>query len=119
MDLDHLKKLVDACIEEAETTNDTKTTYPALLEYLGEAMPANVVGSVDLLEIHLEEVARGDALQIECDALHRRLAETTKALREAVAGWNARIPWGDITDTPQFDDDRRAVVRLATLLEGR
>lgn len=39
------------------------------------------------------------------------------ALKEALQGWNKFVPWGDITDTPQLDDDRRAIARLAKLTE--
>lgn len=64
MDLDHLKKLVDACHEEAEKTNDTVIADAALDAYLLTVEPAKGLAAgaralrarVLLLEQHVQQL---------------------------------------------------------------
>jgi hypothetical protein len=72
MDLDHIKKLVDACIAEGERTGDTKTTYDALVTYVR----SHCNGSCDIAlarrQVGPDAVVPGDAR--ECAELWEREA---------------------------------------------
>lgn len=58
MDLDHLKKLVDASIEECETTNDTGKAYDELLAYIDSERVPSVARELAVLR-PLAEAAHG------------------------------------------------------------
>ena len=60
MDLDRLKKLVEACHEEAEQTNDTIVSYAALVAYLLTVEPARTL-KARLAECERERDEAGEA----------------------------------------------------------
>ena len=60
MDLDHLKKLVEACHEEAEQTNDTTVSYAAIVAYLLTVEPARTL-KARLAECERERDEAGEA----------------------------------------------------------
>lgn len=75
MDLDHLKKLVDACHDEAERTNDTVVSGAELDAYLCTVEPARALAA---------QIRRLESERDEARARNRENGTIIAAVNEAV-----------------------------------